>query len=151
VQGLHVDHRFRLRLQALAEYPGRALEQLIAPLPDLVRVDVEILRRLDQGLLAAREWARTNGASLARRCHRHFRLECRAVVPARSSCHGRLLARSIMLPWPGKSTHPGCSDFWNHIYPRRRHPKPGYLSPMAFEAEAMQTQPGVHETGSRPA
>lgn len=33
---------------------------------------------------------------------------------------------------------------------QRRHPKLGYLSPVAFETHTMQTQPGVHETGSRP-
>ena len=99
VQRLHVNHQFRLRLQAVAEYPGRALEPLIAPLLDPVRVDVEILRQLDQGLLALD------------RDHRPFRLECRAVVPARAPCHGLLLARSTMLPLRGKSTRPGCSDF----------------------------------------
>jgi len=34
--------------------------------------------------------------------------------------------------------------------PRRRRSKLGYPSPVAFEARAMQTQPPVHETGSRP-
>ena len=33
---------------------------------------------------------------------------------------------------------------------RRRHSKLGYLSPMAFEARAMQTLRSVHRTGSRP-
>ena len=70
---------------------------------DLVRVDVEILRQLDQGLLALD------------RGHRHFRLECLAVGPAWASCHGLLLARSIMLPLRGKSAHPSCSDFRNHL------------------------------------
>ena len=60
-------------------------------------------RQLDQGLLALD------------RGHRHFRRECRAVVPARSSCHGLLLARSIMPPLRGKSTYPGCSDFLSHL------------------------------------
>jgi len=39
------------------------------------------------------------------------------VIPARSSCHGLLLARSIMPLLRGKSTHPGCSDFRNHLLP----------------------------------
>src|SRR6056297_1695431 len=103
MQGLHVDHRFRLGRRSMAEDPGRTLEQLVAPLLDLVRMDVEILRQFDQRLLALD------------RGHRHFRLEFRAVVPARSSCHGLLLARSIMLPLRGKSTYAGCSDFWNHL------------------------------------
>lgn len=51
---------------------------------DLVRVNVKILRQLAQRLLALD------------RGHRHFHLEYRAVVPARSSCHGLLLARCIM-------------------------------------------------------
>jgi putative transposase len=42
-------------------------------------------------------------------------------------------------------------DYIERFYnPRRRHSKLGYLSPMAFEAKAMQIQPGVHETGSGP-
>jgi hypothetical protein len=40
MQGLHVDHRFRLGLWPITEHPGRTLEQLITPLLDLVRVDV---------------------------------------------------------------------------------------------------------------
>jgi len=77
---------------------------------DLVRMNVEILRQLDQRLLALD------------RGHRHFCLECRAVVPARSSCHGLLLARSIMLLLRGKSTYPGCSDSRSHLSPRRARP-----------------------------
>src|SRR6056297_1714253 len=82
--------------------PRSALEQLIAPLLDLVRVHIEILRQFDQRLLALD------------RGHRHFRLECRAVVPAWSSCHGLLLARSIMLPWREK----------NHLSRLLRFPEP---------------------------
>ena len=41
-------------------------------------------------------------------------------------------------------------DIERFYNPRRRHSKLGYLSPMAFEDRAMQTYPGVHETGSRP-
>ena len=52
MQGLHVDHRFRRGLRSFAEHPRRALKQLIAPLLDLVRMNVEILRQLDQRLLA---------------------------------------------------------------------------------------------------
>src|SRR5690606_18135975 len=104
MQSLYIDGRLRIGLLGCAEHPGRALKQLIAPLLDLVRVDVEVLRQFDQGLLA-----------LDRR-HRHFRLEWRTVIPAWSSCHGLLLACSIMLLLRGKSTHPGCSDFRNHLW-----------------------------------
>jgi hypothetical protein len=103
MQGLHIDSRFRLGLRGLAKHAGGTLQELIAPLLDLVRMHIEILCQLDQGLLALD------------RGHRHFRLECRAVVPPRSSCHGLLLARSIMPLSRGKSTCPGCSDFWNQL------------------------------------
>ena len=79
--GLHVDRRFQLGFRFSAKNTRRAFQQLVAPLLDLVRVEVEILCQLDQGLLA-----------LDRR-HCKFSLECRAVVPAWSSCHGHLLAR----------------------------------------------------------
>ena len=70
--------------------------QQVRPTPDgyldLVRMHIEFLRQLDQCLLALD------------RGHRRFRLECRAMVPARSSSHGLLLAGSIMLRLRGKST-----------------------------------------------
>ena len=47
MQGLHIDCRLRLGLRGLAEDPGRALKQLIAPLLDLVRMGIEFLRQLD--------------------------------------------------------------------------------------------------------
>ncbi|KFI25277.1 hypothetical protein CG50_05730 [Paenirhodobacter enshiensis] len=72
-------------------------------------MNVEILRQLDQRLLALD------------RSHRHFRLECRAVVPARSSCHSLLLARSIMPLLRRKSTYPGCSDFRSQLFPLGRY------------------------------
>ncbi len=76
---------------------------LILPLPDLVWVNIEIWRQLDQRLLALD------------RSDRHLCLGCRAAVPARSACRGFLLACSIMPPLLGKSTHPGCSDFRSHF------------------------------------
>jgi hypothetical protein len=103
MQSLYIDDRLRIGLPGFAEHPGRALEQLIAPLLDLVRVNVETLRQLDQRLLALD------------RGHGHFCLECRAVIPARSFCHRHLLACSIMLLLRGKSTYPACSDFPNHL------------------------------------
>lgn len=105
MQCLHIDGLLRLCLRGFPEHPSRGLKQLIAPLFNLVRMNVELLRQLDHGLLA-----------LDRR-HRHFCLECRAVVPTRSSCHGLFLARSIMLLLRGKSTCPGCTDFRSHLYP----------------------------------
>ena len=50
MQGLYVDRRFRLRSWGLAKDPGGILQKLIAPLLDPVRMHVEILRQLDQGL-----------------------------------------------------------------------------------------------------
>jgi len=52
MQGLHIDGRFRLGGRGFAKHPGCAPKKLVAPLLDLVRMDVEILRQLDQGLLA---------------------------------------------------------------------------------------------------
>lgn len=36
----------------MPEHPGRALKLLVAPAIDLVRMDVELLCKLDHGLLA---------------------------------------------------------------------------------------------------
>ena len=82
MQGFYINGGLSLSPRGFPEHPGRPFEQLIAPLLDLVGVHVEILRKLDQGSLAFD------------RGYRHFRLECRAVVPARSSRHAHLLARS---------------------------------------------------------
>ena len=49
MQGLHINGRFRLGLRGLAKHPGCALQE-VAPLLDLVRMNVKILRQLDQGL-----------------------------------------------------------------------------------------------------
>jgi hypothetical protein len=64
---------------------------------------VDILRQFDQCLLALD------------RGHRHFRLECRAVISAWSSCHDLFLARSILLLLRGKCTYPGWSGFQNNL------------------------------------
>ncbi len=48
MQGLHINGRFRIGLRAFAKDSGRSLQQLITPLLDLVRVNIEILRQLDQ-------------------------------------------------------------------------------------------------------
>ena len=52
MQGLHIDGRFRIGLRGFAKHPGCTLQELVAPLLDLVRMNVKILRQLDQGLLA---------------------------------------------------------------------------------------------------
>ena len=103
--GLHVDHCFGLCLRGFGENPGRILKVLIPSLPDLVRVNAKILRQLDQCLLALDCGHR----------YCHFRLPCRAVVPAWASCHGFVLARSIMLTSRGKCSCLGSSDPPNHL------------------------------------
>jgi hypothetical protein len=40
MQGLHIDRRFRLGFLAVTEHLSRALEQLVTPLLDLVRLSV---------------------------------------------------------------------------------------------------------------
>lgn len=70
---------------------------------DPVRMHVKILSQLDQSPRALH------------RCCRQSRIEGRAVVPARASSHGLLLARSIMPLLRGKSTCPGCSDCRNQL------------------------------------
>ena len=106
MQGLHVDHRFWFGLRGVPKNISRNLKQLVPPLFDLVRVNVAILRQLDQRLLALD------------RGHGHFRLRCRAVIPARSFCHHHLLACSIMLLLRGKSTYPSCSNLRSHLCDR---------------------------------
>jgi len=77
----HINTGLSRSPRGFPEHPGRPFEQLIAPLLDLVGVHVEILRKLDQGSFAFD------------RGYRHFRLECRVVVPARSSRYSHLLDR----------------------------------------------------------
>lgn len=61
MHGLHIVCRVRFGLRGLPEHlspnpmpehPGRALKLLVAPAIDLVRMDVELLCKLDHGLLA---------------------------------------------------------------------------------------------------
>lgn len=70
MQGLHVDHRFRIRIRPVANHSCRALKKVVTPLLDLVRMNVERLHPLNKCLLA-----------LDRR-HRHVCLGCRAVISA---------------------------------------------------------------------
>jgi hypothetical protein len=114
-----VDLRFRIGLRCLPEHPGRAFKKLIASLLDLVGMDVEILGQLDQRLLALDRGHRHSlgGKTIPQIVFLSASyLGCRAVVPARSSCHGLLLARSIMSQLRGKLTYPGCSNFRSQLY-----------------------------------
>jgi hypothetical protein len=52
MQGLHVDDRLRLGFRRRAKHPGGAFQELIAPLLNLDRTDIKVLRQLDQGPLA---------------------------------------------------------------------------------------------------
>src|SRR5882724_195761 len=89
--------RFRFRI--VAKYVCRSLKQLVFPLLDLVDVHVELLGQLHQRLLAP------DGGQC------HLRLESRAMVPARSSCHGIFLFPASK-PKSGKnSTYTGCPIF----------------------------------------
>src|SRR4249919_3730226 len=76
MQNLYVDRWSSVGLGAITEDRRRALQELAAPLRDLVRMHVELLRQLRQRLLTL------DGR------YRHLRLEGRAVVPARSFRHG---------------------------------------------------------------
>jgi hypothetical protein len=81
MQGRRVDGRLRIRLGRGPEHACGAFKKLITPLLDLVRVNVEILCQLDQGLFPL---DRGNGRR---------RFECRTASLARPSRHGLLLAR----------------------------------------------------------
>ena len=52
MQGLHINGGLGQSPRGFAKHPGCALKKLVAPLLDLVRMNVKILRQLDQGLLA---------------------------------------------------------------------------------------------------
>ena len=61
---------------------GRRIEQLTFPCGDLVRVHIELLRKLSEGLL------------LPQRCQNHLGLELRRMIPALTTwCHLWLLLR----------------------------------------------------------
>ena len=84
--------------------PGRCFKKLVAPLFDLVRMHIELLRQLDQCLLTLD------------REHCRFRLKCEAWVPARSSSYGLLLAGGSMMRTRRKYNQPTCSYFPSHIW-----------------------------------
>ena len=61
----------------VAENPSRPAQQLVFPLLDRVSMNIELLRKLGEGLLAA------NGSK------GHLRFESRTVIPPESSGHSR--------------------------------------------------------------
>lgn len=69
MQRLHVEQGSRFHLWRFPEQARGALQQLVAPLLDLVRMNVKVLGQPDRGLLP-----------LDRR-HSYLRLEGRAVAP----------------------------------------------------------------------
>jgi hypothetical protein len=77
VKELQIDRRRRRFRLVASENARRAFEKLTTPLRDLVRMDVKLLRKFGQGLLALD------------RGQRHLRLEGRRVVPASSFPHLR--------------------------------------------------------------
>jgi len=52
MQGFDIHCRFSLWCRRRTERTGRTFQKLIAPLFDLVRMDVKILGQIDQSLLA---------------------------------------------------------------------------------------------------
>jgi hypothetical protein len=51
MQRLHVDRWRQISLRGIAKNACRAFQQLVTPLLDLVRMDVKILRQLNQSSL----------------------------------------------------------------------------------------------------
>jgi hypothetical protein len=93
MQRLHVDRRLRLGFRRRAKNPGGAFQELIAPLPDLVGVSGT------QTCPAGNRWTSKSCASSTKifspliAATGAFFLKAGLAVPARSSCHGHLLAR----------------------------------------------------------
>jgi hypothetical protein len=93
MQGLHVDDRLRLGFRRRAKYRGRAFKTLIAPLLDLVGVSGT------QTCPASNRWTSKSCASSTKifspliAATGAFAFNAGLAVPARSSCHGHLLAR----------------------------------------------------------
>ncbi len=79
-QGLQRDVGLRLSLGGLSKHTGRSLKKLDARPLDLVRMQVEFMRRFDQRF------------HTLDRSHRRFRLECKAMGPARTPFQGLHLA-----------------------------------------------------------
>src|SRR4051812_42331950 len=75
MQRLHVEGIRCVRLRLGPEHPRSPFQELRLPTRDLIRMHVELLRKLGQRLLAL------DGSQ------GHLRLESRAVVPACSSRH----------------------------------------------------------------
>jgi hypothetical protein len=85
MQSLHVNDRLRLGFRRRAKNHGGAFQELIAPLLDPDRMDIKVLRQLDQGLLALD------------RCNGHLRLE------GRTRDFG-----AVVLPWSSPRSRQSC-------------------------------------------
>src|SRR5271157_574856 len=78
----------------LAENASGAFLESVLPFRDLVRMHVEVLRKLGQGLVALQSR------------QSHLRFKCRCVVPARSSAHLLSLFRHFRRLGNRPSTYP---------------------------------------------
>src|SRR3954462_4668344 len=113
-----MEHRQRRTLTVAAtlraNQPSCPVEKLRLPLGDLVGMNVELLCQLGQRLLAL------DGSQS------HLRLECRCVVPARSSRHDFSCAARILAAFRQKLHLSRCSDFLSQLYgiSRRTWPVP---------------------------
>jgi hypothetical protein len=115
MQRFHIDDRLRLGFRCRAKHPGRALQELIAPLLDLVRVSGM------QTCPAGNRWTSKSCASSIK----VFLplIAATATSPLKAGLwfwRGRLVMvisslAAVMPPWRGKSTYPGCSVFPNHL------------------------------------
>src|SRR4051794_20028019 len=101
-----VDGRYTwLGLGCRPEYRGSSFEQQRLPGRDLVRMDIELLRKLGQHLLAL-----DGGQS-------HLRLESRAVIPARSSRHRLSCSRAILAAVRQKLHLSTCPNLPSQLFP----------------------------------
>lgn len=83
--------------------PRAGLQQLLLPLLDLVRMDVELLGEFRQRLVS------TDGRQ------RHLRLKSRTMVPAWLSRHASSSLTAMMPLVSRNVTYPPCSDFPSHL------------------------------------
>jgi hypothetical protein len=122
VQRFHIDDRLRLGFRCRAKHPGRALQELIAPLLDLVRLSGM------QTCPAGNRWTSKSCASSIKVFSPL--IAATATSPLKAGLwfrRGRLVMvisslAAVMPPWRGKSTYPGCSVFPNHLsYPYNDH------------------------------
>src|SRR3974390_1436195 len=101
MQRFEIDARLGVTLAT--KHPGSPFQKLRFPLRDLIGMDVKLLRQLGQCQLAL-----DGGQS-------HPRLECRCVVPARSSAH-RLSCSAAFLAAVRQKLHLSCcADFRDQL------------------------------------